>query len=71
MPAYDEGFDPPAAIASVTLINPQTRKAYGNVLMLIDTGADVTLVPRSAIAKIRICIPQININLWDYDTIIS
>jgi predicted aspartyl protease len=46
MPKYDhEEFDPPAPVARVTLRHPVTGASVSNVPMLIDTGADVTLVP--------------------------
>jgi hypothetical protein len=46
-------YDPPAPIAQVSL-----RAANGatvdNILLLLDTGADTTLLPRSAIALLGI-----------------
>jgi hypothetical protein len=54
MPSYDAlNYDPPAPIAQVTL-----RAANGttvpDVLLLLDTGADTTLHPRSAVARLGI-----------------
>ena len=50
MTAYDSTlFAPPAPISRVTLRNPDTGKTQADVPMLLDTGADVTLVPRSAL----------------------
>jgi hypothetical protein len=54
MPSYDAlHYDPPAPIAQVSL-----RAANGatedNILLLLDTGADTTLLPRSAIARLGI-----------------
>jgi hypothetical protein len=53
MPAYDgKLFDPPAPVARVTL-----RHAEGNeveVTMLLDSGADVTLVPTSAVQSLGV-----------------
>lgn len=47
MPKYDAGnFDPPAPVATVTLRHPATGASLSDVPMLIDTGADVTLLPR-------------------------
>lgn len=47
MPPYDANlFDPPAPLASVTLRNPGT--------MLLDTGADVTLIPSATLAQLKI-----------------
>jgi len=46
MPKRDaENFDPPAPVAYVTLRNSATGVSFSNVPMLIDTGADVTLLP--------------------------
>ncbi len=54
MPAYDHSFEPPAPVAQVTLRNPQTQIAQANVLMLIDTGADVTLIPQSIAQQLEL-----------------
>lgn len=46
MPAYDASlFDPPAPLARVTLRNSSNGATVSDVPMLIDSGADVTLVP--------------------------
>jgi hypothetical protein len=50
MPAYDATrFDPPAPLATVTVRSPTTGVSVDNVAMLIDTGADVTILPRAPI----------------------
>lgn len=47
MPAYDaDQFDPPAPVAKVELRHPVTSALITNVPMLLDTGADVTLLQR-------------------------
>ena len=47
MPAYDAKlFDPPAPVAHVTLRHPATGASLSDVPMLMDTSADVTLLPR-------------------------
>ncbi len=52
MPLYDgEHFNPPAPVAEVVLRCPQTGTRVANVVMLLDTGADVTLVPRQAVER--------------------
>jgi hypothetical protein len=52
MPAYDRTqFDPPAPLASVTLRNPHTGAISQDVPMLLDSGADVSLIPRFALAQ--------------------
>lgn len=48
MPAYEaDGFAPPAPVARVAVLNPETGAAQAGVPMLIDTGADVTLIPEA------------------------
>ena len=55
MPAYDAAhFDPPAPVASVTLRNPASGAAVSEVILLVDTGADLTLLPRGAVERIGI-----------------
>jgi hypothetical protein len=46
MPAYDaSSFEPPAPLAHIILYNPHNMKTVSGVPMLLDSGADVTLVP--------------------------
>jgi hypothetical protein len=53
MPAYDATiFDPPAPLALVTVRSPTSRESVTKVSMLIDSGADVSLLPRAAIAHL-------------------
>jgi len=55
MPKYDiENFDPPAPVATVTIRNPATGASLSDVPMLIDTGADVTLLPRELVEGLGI-----------------
>jgi Aspartyl protease len=57
MPSYDAGhFDPPAPAALVSLRNPNSRELNLDVPLLLDTGADVTLLPRSAIEQLGVLI---------------
>lgn len=48
MRSYDDSFDPPAPVAFVRLIHPQTGAVAENVPMLVDSGADITVLPESA-----------------------
>lgn len=53
MPAYDaRRFDPPAPLALVTLRDPDSAITLPDVPMLLDTGADVTLIPQAAAQSI-------------------
>ena len=50
MPAYDASlFNPPAPLARVTLRNQNNGNTMSDVPMLVDSGADVTLVPQSSV----------------------
>ncbi len=55
MPAYDDRFFSPAApVFPAKLRNPETGIIQSGVLMLIDSGADVTLLPKSSIDSLGI-----------------
>lgn len=55
MPAYDSHrFGPPAPVALVSLRNPESGAARDDVMMLLDTGADVTLLPQGVAAALGI-----------------
>jgi predicted aspartyl protease len=50
MPPYDNRlFVPPAPVLNARLRNPQSGTIVLDVLLLIDTGADVTLLPLAAV----------------------
>ena len=52
MPAYDgTSFSPPTPVAYVTVRSTATGASVANVSMLVDTGADVSLLPRAPIAQ--------------------
>src|SRR5687768_10248381 len=51
--AYDDArFDPPAPVALVTVTSQELGVVIHDVPMLLDTGADVSLLPRSHVAKL-------------------
>jgi predicted aspartyl protease len=55
MPSYDAAhFDPPAPAAHVTLRNPHSGATVPDVLLLLDTGADITLLPRTAVESLGV-----------------
>lgn len=55
MPAYDDdGFAPPAPVARITLQHPDGGGNIVDIPMLIDSGADATLLPKSAIVSLGI-----------------
>jgi len=50
MPTYDDHFfNPPAPLARVTLRNCEGGKTISAVPMLIDSGADVTVIPQQSV----------------------
>jgi predicted aspartyl protease len=62
MPEYDAThFSPPAPVARVTLRNPQANAELADQLLLIDTGADTTLIPIAALASLGMQ-PIANVN---------
>lgn len=57
MTAYDSSlFSPPAPLARVTLRHHSSGAVVSDVLMLLDTGADVTLLPQAAVEQLGISI---------------
>jgi hypothetical protein len=49
MPSYDaQAFQPPAPMATVTISTRDGQKSIAGVGMLMDTGADVSLIPESS-----------------------
>lgn len=55
MPSYDAShFDPPAPVAWVTLRNPSSGATVSDLLLLVDTGADITLLPRTAVEQLGV-----------------
>jgi hypothetical protein len=54
MPSYDSDlFNPPAPAARVTLRDSGNGNTANDVLMLIDSGADITLVPQTSIYELK------------------
>lgn len=57
MPTYDDHFfNPPAPLVRVTLRNSQDGKTVSDVPMLIDSGADVTLIPQQSVTLLGVSI---------------
>jgi hypothetical protein len=55
MPSYDAMlYDPPAAVASVRLRASSGGAIVSAVLLLIDSGADITLLPRLAVEQLGV-----------------
>jgi len=59
MPAYDAiWFAPPAPLARVRLRHPDSGATQEDVPMLLDTGADATLLPRNVATSLGIAPDQ-------------
>lgn len=57
MPLYDADlFNPPAPIARVTLRYADTATSLHDVPMLIDSGADVTLIPSISASQLGVMV---------------
>ena len=54
MMKYSETYHPPAPVARIKLRNPETLETIADVPMLLDTGADITLLPKSFCDKIGV-----------------
>ena len=69
MPAYDsQFFSPPAPLAKVTLRNQTNDKTVSDVPMLIDSGADVTLIPQQLITRLGVVIePDTGYEVMGFD----
>ena len=69
MPTYDGvHFDPPALVARVVLRCPQTGRQVADVEILLDSGADVTLLPRTAAIQVgAVATPEQRCELMGFD----
>ena len=55
MPDFDATrYNPPAPVAEVTLRDMNSQALLPQVMLLIDTGADITLLPRTAVQKLGV-----------------
>jgi Aspartyl protease len=69
MPSYDASdFDPPAPVARVVLRNSHSGATLSDVPLLLDTGADVTLLPRTAVERLGVpLLPDQRYELLSFD----
>jgi predicted aspartyl protease len=69
MQAYDkERFSPPAPLALVTCKHPDSGATWVDMPMLIDTGADVSLLPQKALEKLSLsAVPDRRYELVGFD----
>jgi predicted aspartyl protease len=73
MPAYDaERFSPPAPLAPVVCRNPGTGAIWADMPMLIDTGADVSLLPQEVLTRLGLgAVPDRRYELMGFDGNVS
>lgn len=65
---YDEAFEPPAPVAKIVLRNVETGERVGDVFVLLDTGADVSLLPQIALASLGLApLPNESYRLEGFD----
>ena len=69
MPAYDAiRFAPPAPLALVSLRNATSSISIADVPMLLDSGADVTLLPQTTVKQLGLSIdPKAVYELMGFD----
>jgi len=72
MPDYDSTrFTPPAPVALVTLRNPESGAMKSGVTMLLDTGADITLLPQAIADEIGLSYSESSYELIGFDDSLS
>jgi predicted aspartyl protease len=55
MPIYDASrFAPPAPVARVSFRNPDSGETVSDILMVIDTGADMSFIPVAVVTKLNL-----------------
>jgi hypothetical protein len=54
MTKYDESFEPPAPVAKIVLRKIETGERIKDISMLLDTGADISLLPSSIVENLKI-----------------
>ncbi len=68
MQTYESArFSPPAPVAAVILRNPENGAIVSDIPMLVDTGADVTLVPTSFVRQLGVVVSAGNYELTGFD----
>ena len=53
MTKYDVAYDPPAPIAKVALKKIDSKERLSGVEVFLDTGSDITLLPRKALDNLK------------------
>lgn len=53
MTKYSVSYDPPAPIAKVSLKKIESKERLSGIEVLLDTGSDITLLPKEALNKLK------------------
>jgi hypothetical protein len=56
MPKYNEDFDPPAPWGQVAVRHPQTGQEVTKVPVQLDTGANITLLPKVFVEQLGVSV---------------
>ena len=57
MPEYDRAtFEPPAPVVQAALRSPDSETVVRGVELLLDSGADITLLPRTAVVQLGVTV---------------
>jgi hypothetical protein len=64
---YDETFDPPAPFAEIVLRSVETGERSAKIRVLLDTGADISLLPLKTLEQLKIGASPESVNLFGFD----
>jgi hypothetical protein len=68
MTAYDgERYSPAAAVATVSVRNPDSGATINEVSMLLDSGADISALPKGAVGKLALAFTDSAYEVMAYD----
>ena len=63
---YDTSFQPPAPVLPVVVRNPYIRAEPYSCLAILDTGAEISAIPRDAVVALRLAEAQrVIAGSWD------
>ena len=64
--AYDTAYEPPAPVVQILLSNPVDPSQQTQIWGLVDTGADITVVPETLVSHLQL-IRQGDIQVGGFD----
>jgi len=72
MPDYDgQLFSPPAPTANISIKNPDTGSTLNGVSVLLDTGADISVLPKSVVDALGLPVGESSYEVMAYDNSVS